>query len=119
VKRWLWGSLIFAALAAGATLVFGWLGLVLGVAWGWTRGVGTLKGPLLEGSAGAVLGWAGLLIWDSVDGRLGVLARELGGLLHAPGWVPVAVTMAFAGLLGGSAAALGATLARPASERAT
>lgn len=47
----------------------------------------------------AAVGWGVILGWTALHAPLGVLARELGGILHAPGAVVIALTPAVAAAL--------------------
>ena len=59
--------------------------------------------PLMLACA-AGTAWAGILAWTAFSAPLGILAAELGGIIHAPGAALVVLTVALAaGLAWGGA----------------
>lgn len=97
---------LLTVLMALGTWVMGWWVVPL-VAFGW--GIASSPAlPWLAGLAGAAA-WGVLLSgapWDA----LRRLAPRMGGVFHLPGWGMVILTLAFAGLLGWSAARVGSAL---------
>ncbi|HKV51479.1 MAG TPA: hypothetical protein VJO52_09780 [Gemmatimonadaceae bacterium] len=72
-------------------------------------------GLLALAAAGA---WAGILGWTALHAPLGVLARELGGILHAPTAVVIALGPAIAAALAWAGAEVArAVQVRGAKER--
>ncbi len=96
---------LLAVAVALATATFGWWMVpLLGAVWGGVAGRGTR--PALTMGAAAGLGWLFLLLWTATQGPVWLLADKVGGALALPGWLFVVLTVGFAVLLGGSAAAL-------------
>lgn len=110
--RYLLRILLLAGAFAAATYALGWWTVpVLGGVWGvlerpWTRAARTAF-------LAAGLAWLALLADIALLGPLGVLARRVGGIFHLSGPVLLAITVLYAMLLAGTAAALIAAL-RPA-----
>jgi hypothetical protein len=103
---------VFAVAAAVGSLLAGWWALpVLGLVWG--VAAHRRRAPGRTAALGATLGWAGLLVWNTVGGegwRLAARAGDTLGLWGAPGYA--AATLVFAALLAGCAAAVGSALER-------
>jgi hypothetical protein len=96
-------AVVIALLTALFTWVVGWWAVPLvsfaaGLFWRAERGHAGAT------ALGAALGWGVVLLLDAAHPRFGSLAATLGELVHAPGVVPMAVTLAFAALLAWSAA---------------
>jgi hypothetical protein len=110
-------TLLLTLVMAGGTWIAGWW-IVPMAAFGWGI-LSRLARPRIAGLAGAAA-WGALLAgapWDALHR----LAPRLGGIFHLPGWGMVMLTLAFAWLLGWSAARVGVLLGvslRSASETA-
>ncbi len=66
----------------------------------------------------AACAWGGILGWTALHDPLGVLAREVGGILHAPGAVVIALTPAAAAVLAWAGAEIARVVyVRSAGER--
>jgi hypothetical protein len=107
--------ILVAVLAAAMGLATWWIGWwtvpVVGAAWGLARrGEGF---PAATAAVAASAAWTLLLALQAAVGPVGELSRRLGGVLGAPGWVPLLATVAFPALLAGAAAALTGSLAPP------
>jgi hypothetical protein len=88
-----------------ATAVFGWWMVpLLGAVWGGVAVPGTR--PASTAGGAAALGWVLLIVVTATQGPTWVVAQRVGGVMALPGWLLVVVTVAFAALLGGSAAAV-------------
>jgi hypothetical protein len=100
---------VLALVIGAATWWFGWWTVPLvGVAWGAARrGEGY---PVLTAGVAASLAWVVLLAVTASHGRVGTLARTLGGILGIPGWAVLAVTLLFPAVLAAAAAALAGAL---------
>ena len=95
---------IFALCAAAATAVAGWWAIpVLAAAWMRILPGATARATIC--AIGAASGWTLLLVWDTAHGPAGTVARRVGGAFQLPGWGFVGVTLLFAALLAGTAAA--------------
>lgn len=86
--------LLLCAAFVVATLLLGWWGVaLLAVAWGVTardtRGAGLVAG------AAAMLAWAGLLAWTALHGPATALAATLGGIMGAPGFAFIVLSLIF------------------------
>jgi hypothetical protein len=96
---------LLAVAFALATAAFGWWTVpLLGGVWGAVASPGTR--PALTAGAAACLGWGLLLAWAAAQGPALVLAQRVGGVMGLPGWLFAVLTVAFAALLGGTAAAV-------------
>jgi hypothetical protein len=96
-----------------STWLLGWwaaalVGLVFGIAA--HRGTSTEW----KGAAAGALGWALLLMLQWTSGDLPATARVIGGVFGVGGAGFIALTLAFAAMLCGSAAGVGRGLARAA-----
>lgn len=96
------------AFSLGSLFVGWWTVPLVGFAWGLVGG--PFVRPGLLGAAGAALSWALLLAWATTRGPVWHLTTQVGAVLGIPGWALVIVAIAFAALLGGTAATLGASL---------
>ncbi|HEX9165444.1 MAG TPA: hypothetical protein VF862_06010 [Gemmatimonadales bacterium] len=93
--------LLTAAMAAGTVAAGWWMVPLLALGWG-------ALGHRASGAfLAAVMAWALLLAWQSLQGPVGVLAERLAGVLPLPAWGVLAAGPLFAGVLGWSAATLG------------
>lgn len=107
-----------ALLIALLTWVIGWWAVPLvsfgaGLLWRAESGrAGTV-------ALGAAIGWAVLLLIDAAQPRFLALAAVLGGVVHAPGILMIAMTLAFAALLAWSAASVAAVTGRPTTTHRT
>lgn len=97
VRDWGIGVVVMAV----GTVLGGWWTLVV-VAALWSVTIGGR--PLLIGLAGAGA-WAVLLLIRGVQGPVLAVSDRVGGVLGAPGWAPIVITVLFAFLLAWSAAA--------------
>ena len=94
---------LLALAFALATAAFGWWTVpLLGAAWGGVAA--STKTPGITAATAAGMGWLVLLAWTATQGPVWVLAQRVGGVLALPGWLFAVLTVAFAGLLAGSAA---------------
>ena len=105
--------LLLAELFAVVTYAFGWWTVPV-VAAVWAIASRDSNRPLVA-AACAALGWASLLLLDSVKGPVGTMATKLGGVMGVPGIVLLILTLLFPALLAWCAAALGAAFRRPAA----
>jgi hypothetical protein len=109
--------LLVALYVAGTVLLGWWAVLVVGAIGGLL--LHRRNSPFLTGGALALVAWAGLLMYANVRGApIPEFARDLGAILRLPGWGLYAMSLLFAGLLGGAACSLvAALLARPERAR--
>jgi len=105
--------LLLGGAFAAATWVFGWWSVcAVAAVWPWIAP--NRERSTLEATAGALVGWSGLLLWTAAVGPLGELLRRAGGIFGAPGWALVAGTLVYGVALAWSAAILSAAVARRA-----
>ena len=111
MRRHLLLLVVLALAMAAATWWLGWWSVpVVGAAWGAARrGEGR---PAATAAVAAAFAWVGLLALVANRGPVGELSRTLGGVMEAPGWVPLLLALLFPALLAGSAAALAGALQR-------
>jgi hypothetical protein len=96
---------LLALAVALATATFGWWAVpLLGAVWGGVASPGTR--PASTAGAAACLGWVLLLGVTAIQGPVWVVAQRVGGVMALPGWLFAVLTVAFAALLGGSAAVM-------------
>ncbi len=95
---------MFAFCAAAATAVAGWWAIPV-LAAVWMRVLPRDAATATICALGAASGWALLLVWDAAHGPVGTVARRVGGVFLLPGWGFVGLTLLFAALLAGAAAA--------------
>lgn len=89
-----------------ATWVIGWWAVpMLGLVWGWVAR--RTPRPVVTAGAAAALGWALLLIWIGLQGPVWSVAQRVGPILSLSGWLLVALTFIFPGVLAGAAAGVG------------
>jgi hypothetical protein len=90
-------AMLAVAFGAG-TWTFGWWAVpVIALAWGvFARGS---RGSAAAAAVGAAVGWAALLGFVALDGRVGVLLSRVAPVLSLPGVALVAVTLLFAALV--------------------
>jgi len=102
---------VLAALCAVGTVVLGWWALLVV---GMLRGMPLLpgRGTAPEAAAAGALGWLVLLAWSAMSGPVGRLAGDVGPIFHLPAWAVFAVTLGFAAVAAGAAAALARQVAR-------
>lgn len=109
MRTWAVRCAIVAVTAALGTVLMGW----------WTIPIiGAVRGGLpgssgwgsLEAGAGAGLAWAALLTWTALQGPAGELSMKVGAVLGLPGPGLFGVTVLFAVLLAGAAAAFAGSL---------
>ena len=93
---------------AVGTLWLGWLSVpCAGFVYGLLEGRVPARG--LTAAGGAVLAWAGLLAAEWARGAdIGLVATQIGAVMHLPGALLLAVTLVFGAVLAGTAAVLGA-----------
>jgi hypothetical protein len=96
---------VFALCAAAATAVVGWWTIPV-LAAVWVRVLPRDAATAMLCALGAASGWALLLAWDAAHGPVGTVARRVGGVFLLPGWGFVGLTLLFAALLAGTAAAV-------------
>ena len=103
---------IVAIAAAILTELFGWLSLpVVGLAYGFSDRRARARGTIA--ASGAAAGWVAILALASTRGAgVHVVAESVGALLHLPAWGFLLLTLAFAAMLCGTAAVIGAAWAR-------
>ena len=85
-----------------ATAVCGWWGVGI-AAFAWGAWVGRVRLVAVA----AMCAWSGVLVWTAGSGAFGTLITELGQIARAPGWVLVAMTVVYPGVLAWSAAVVG------------
>jgi hypothetical protein len=112
--KWLRQLIVVSVLFATLTWFVGWwmvpvIGAAYG-AWAFDRRL-----TLVTATLAAVIGWGALLVYDASAGPVGRLLQVLGALFRVPGAALVVLTLAYAGLLAVSAAALTRGLRRLAS----
>jgi len=109
--KWLIQLIVVSVLMAMLTWFAGWWMVpVIGAAYGaWAA---RARLTLVTATLSAVLGWGALLAYDASAGPLGRLLQVLGTLFRLPGVALVVLTLAYAGLLAVSAAALARSLRR-------
>lgn len=103
--KWLMQLLVLSLLLAGGTWFAGWwmvpaLGAVYGV---WAA---NQRLTLVTATLAAAFAWGALLAFDASAGPMGRLLQVTGALFRVPGGALVVLTLAYAGLLAVSAAAL-------------
>jgi len=103
------------AMALGTAWIGWWAVPVFGAVWGVTR-YGAY--PAVTAAVASALAWTALLGLDALRGPVGALSRMVGSAMALPGWVPLALAVAFPAALGGVAAALAHGL-MPAIEGAS
>jgi len=79
-------------MALGTWWLGWWAVPVLGAAWGVARYAAF---PTATAAVAGGLAWAGLLALGALTGPVGALSRTVGGVLGAPGWVPLLITILF------------------------
>jgi hypothetical protein len=94
---------LFAALAAAATVYAGWWA-VPAAAGLWVRAFPSARHPACTTAVGAALGWAALVAWSGAHGPALALAAQLSTVLALPRWGFLAATLAYPALLAGAAA---------------
>lgn len=100
-------GVLLALAFALATVWLGWWAVpLIGAIWGAFKASGERPGP--STAAAAAAGWALLLLWRATQGPIVELADKVGAILRLPGVGFMALTLAFAALLAGSAAGLAA-----------
>ncbi len=70
------------------------------------------RGSALTCALAAMAAWSALLLFAASGGRMPALSAALSGVMGVPVAVLLVMTIAFAGLLGGSAAMVGGELAQ-------
>jgi hypothetical protein len=108
--------LVMAVAAAGFTFMAGWWGVaIVGLAGGafFSRN----DGRPWRVALGTTLGWVLLLLLDTMDGRLGRVTTAVSGSMKIPGVALLGVTLLLPGLMGWSAATVGAALGQAARSR--
>ena len=103
---------IVALACAFATALFGWMSLpVLGFIYGIVDRRARARGTIA--ALGAALGWLAILGAEAARGAsVRMVAVEVGAVMQLPGFALVLITLAFAALLGGTAAVLGSAFTR-------
>jgi hypothetical protein len=103
--------LLVLLVAAGMALGTWWLGWwvvpVLGAGWGAARHG---PRPAATVAAAAALAWMALLALGALRGPAGEVSRLVGDALGTPGWVPLALVVAYPAGLAGAAARLSTIL---------
>lgn len=109
--KWLTQLLALSLLVAGGTWFAGWWMVpVLGAAYGaWAA---KRRLTLVTATLSGVLAWGALLVYDASAGPMGRMLQVTGALFRVPGAALVMLTLAYAGLLAVSAAALARGLRR-------
>jgi hypothetical protein len=95
---------VLALAMALATAWIGWWAVpVFGAVWGVAR-YGAY--PAATAAVSAALAWTVLLGMKALAGPVGEVSRTVGGAMALPGWVPLALSLAFPAALAGAAAGL-------------
>ncbi len=100
--------LLTAAFAIGTVFLGWWIVPLLAVMWGAVASSEGKAGAMAAASAG--LAWTTLLAITALQGPVGLLAAKVGGVMGLPAAVLVASTVAFAVILVGSGAHVGAAV---------
>ncbi|CAN5814290.1 hypothetical protein BH11GEM1_BH11GEM1_16730 [soil metagenome] len=108
--------LITALAAAGFTFVAGWWGVAI-VALAAGAFFSRNDGRPWRVALGTMLGWVLLLLLDTMDGRLGRVTSAVSGSMKIPGAALLGVTLLLPGLMGWSAATVGAAIGQAAKSR--
>jgi hypothetical protein len=104
---------LLAALGVVGTIVAGWWTLVVvGVLRGLPVPLLPRRGAVTEAACAGGLAWAALLAWSGMRGPVGRLARVVGPIFHLPAWALLTLTVAFAVVAAGAAAAVTGQVAR-------
>jgi hypothetical protein len=112
MMRLLARAILLAAAMALATILLGWWSVpLLGAAWGWLERGGPR--PIATAALAAALGWAALLLWDGARGPVASFGATLGGVVHAPAWALLLLTVAYAAALAAAAASVTRGLGAP------
>ena len=95
MKRRLLQVVMLGVAFAITTVALGWLAVpALGLLWGLVAR--SEHRPAHAAAWGAVLGWAGLLVWNAAVGEVGELARRAGGVFGLPSFGFLVLTPAYA-----------------------
>ena len=98
-----------AVIAAGFTFILGWWGVAL-VAIGAGIFFSEDGGRPWRVALAAMMGWLLLLLLDTMSGRFGRVTAAVSGSMKIPAVALLVVTLLLPGLLGWSAAIVGATI---------
>jgi hypothetical protein len=104
MQRTVWFVAGVVAMALATWMAAWWTVPLVGAAWAFVRH-DDAAAPLLAGLA-AMAGWGLLLLISSVTAPVGAVMRVVGATMQLGPAAMVALTLAFAGLLGASAGAL-------------
>ena len=109
-RQLVWRTLVVSAALAAASAI-GWWALPVAAALFGGLTYRDRGGPLVAGF-GAILAWAGILVYDAARGPVGTVAATVGGVLQMRPIAVYVLTLSFAGLLGLCSAIVARTIAR-------
>lgn len=110
MKRVPWFVGAVAAMALGTWMIGWWTVPIVGAAWGWAKRTDPAT-PLLAGGAGMVA-WGALLVVSASGAPAGSVSAAVGQAMRVGPGALSALTLAYAGLLAASGAAVARAVGR-------